>query len=605
MSTTLNKVSTFDLAFDYSVTASIITDIQGVIHRTNDKYAKLLGYTSDEMMHLTTFDLIPPEFIKAEKTELTKLINKELPRVTYKSQRVHKTGEPINIMVNAIAVYSNEAERPNRILKQIEATNTPYNTESIIHNNDFYLEKIMAEMPAYIYFKDLESRFLLVSDTLLDLFGIKHQSEVIGKTDFDFFAKEHAQQAFDDEQEILRLEKEIIQVEKEVWPNGKINWVHTTKKPLYDTNGVLIGTFGISKDITDLKDAEKAIEKAQLELEWKNSELEEMVADLKSTQSQLINTEKLAALGQLIAGIAHEINTPLGAINASSSNIKASFMQLIENVESNLAQFSVDEMDLLKLLLNKYNGYTDHTLGSREKRQLKKEIEQKINGSGNGNGNAIADIIVYLNQQDQLDTIINYINKTDILKVLKTGKSMVSVLKNSDNITIATDKASQVVSALKKYIHRTPDGKKTQTDIIDNIETVITLNHNKLKHGIEIIRNYDKIPFIYVYPDEISQVWNNLITNATHAMNNKGELFITIKDKKDTVVIEFRDTGSGIPDEIKDMIFMPFFTTKASGEGTGIGLDIVKRIVEKHDGIITIDTEINKGTTFSIELPKN
>ncbi|MFC0874940.1 PAS domain S-box protein [Saccharicrinis sp. FJH2] len=604
MSNTLNKVSTLDLVFEYSVTPSIITDIQGTIYKINAAFAELLGYTPDEMLELTTIDLTPPGNIKPEKKELAKLINNALPNVTYNSERLHKSGKPLHIKVNAIAIISDESDEPDRILQQFEVTGRQYNTVSQNHNKEFYLEKIMDEMPAYIYFKDLESRFLMASRSMLKVFGVKHQNELTGKTDFDFFAKEHAQQAFDDEQEILRTGKEIIQVEKEVWPNGKITWVHTTKKPLYDNTGMLIGTFGISKDVTDLKDAEKAIEKAHFELEWKNSELEEMLTDLKATQSQLINTEKLAALGQLIAGIAHEVNTPLGAINASNSNIKTSFTQLIDNIENNLAQFSIDEMNLLKLLLQNYNGFTNHTLGSREKRQLKKEIEKQINGSGNGNGNAIADIIVYLNQQDQLDTILSYTGRTDILKVLKSAKSMISVLKNSENISIATEKASQVVAALKKYIHRTPDGKKSQTDIIDNIETIITLNHNKLKHGVEIIRNYDKVPFIYVYPDEISQVWNNLITNAIHAMNNKGKIYISIKDKKDTVIAEFRDTGCGIPDEIRDMIFMPFFTTKASGEGTGIGLDIVKRIVEKHNGIITIDTEVDKGTTFSIELPK-
>ncbi|MFB6320031.1 PAS domain S-box protein [Saccharicrinis sp. FJH54] len=605
MSNTLKKASAFDMAFQYSTTASIITDMQGILVRMNKPYAELLGYAPDEARQLTTIDLIPPGLIKQEKAELAQLQNNSTSHITYNSQRIHKSGKTVNVKVNAIAVHSDETDHPDRILQQLEIAYNGNNSEAKTYSKEFYLEKIMAEMPAYIYFKDLESRFLMASRSMLRLFGVKHQSELIGKTDFDFFAREHAQQAFNDEQEILRTGKEIIQVEKEVWPNGRITWVHTTKKPLYNNNGTLIGTFGISKDITDLKDAEKAIEKAHFELEWKNSELEEMVADLRATQSQLINTEKLAALGQLIAGIAHEVNTPLGAINASNSNIKTSFTQLIDNVEQNLTLFSPEEMELLKLLLNNYTGYTNHTLGSREKRQLKKEIEQKINGSGNGNGNAIADIIVYLNQQDQLETIIAYLDKTDALKVLKSAKNMISVLKNSENIAIATEKASQVVSALKKYIHRTPDGKKSHTDIIDNIETVVTLNYNKLKHGVEIFRNYDKVPFIYVYPDEISQVWNNLITNAIHAMNNKGELHISVKDKSDTIIVEFRDTGSGIPDDIRDMIFMPFFTTKASGEGTGIGLDIVKRIVEKHNGIITIDTEINKGTTFSIELPKN
>ncbi len=117
MSNTLNKVSTFDLAFEYSVTASIITDIHGNIYKANNPFTELLGYTTDELIHLTTIDLIPPGSLKAERTKLINLINNALPQITYTSQRLHKTGKPINIKVNAIAIYTNDEGKPDRILQ--------------------------------------------------------------------------------------------------------------------------------------------------------------------------------------------------------------------------------------------------------------------------------------------------------------------------------------------------------------------------------------------------------------------------------------------------------------------------------------------------------
>jgi signal transduction histidine kinase len=146
-------------------------------------------------------------------------------------------------------------------------------------------------------------------------------------------------------------------------------------------------------------------------------------------------------------------------------------------------------------------------------------------------------------------------------------------------------------------------GEKVPTDIIDGIETVLTLYHNQLKQGIEVVRDYDELPKFDCYEDEMNQVWTNLIHNAIQAMDYKGILSISAKNNVDSITICFTDNGSGIEKDIQDKIFEPFFTTKKQGEGSGMGLDIVKRIIEKHDGKITFKSELGKGTEFIISLP--
>lgn len=131
---------------------------------------------------------------------------------------------------------------------------------------------------------------------------------------------------------------------------------------------------------------------------------------------------------------------------------------------------------------------------------------------------------------------------------------------------------------------------------------VLTIYHNLLKQGIEVIKNYGKVPAILCYPEEVNQVWTNLIHNAIQAMNNKGKLEIAVAEQNQHVVVILTDSGCGIPDKILARIFEPFFTTKPAGEGNGLGLDIVRRIVDKHQGKIEVESEPGR-TTFSVWLP--
>ena len=139
--------------------------------------------------------------------------------------------------------------------------------------------------------------------------------------------------------------------------------------------------------------------------------------------------------------------------------------------------------------------------------------------------------------------------------------------------------------------------------IEDGLDTVLTLYLNITKLGVEVTKSFEYNKPVRCYPDELNQVWTNLILNALQSMDYKGKIFIGTQENQGAVVITFRDTGAGIPIEIRDKIFNPFFTTKPLGEGTGIGLDIVKKIIEKHSGRIEFDSEINVGTEFRIYIP--
>ena len=159
-----------------------------------------------------------------------------------------------------------------------------------------------------------------------------------------------------------------------------------------------------------------------------------------------------------------------------------------------------------------------------------------------------------------------------------------------------------IVFALKSYARQDNSGQMTRANITDGIDVVLTLYHNQLKQGIEVIKNYESVPEILCYPEELNQVWTNLIHNAIQAMGDRGKLTITVTEQNNGVLVQITDSGAGIPAEIKDKIFTPFFTTKPAGEGTGLGLDIVSKIIDKHRGTIEVESEPGN-TVISVWLP--
>ncbi len=168
---------------------------------------------------------------------------------------------------------------------------------------------------------------------------------------------------------------------------------------------------------------------------------------------------------------------------------------------------------------------------------------------------------------------------------------------------IATNRAAKIMYALKNYARHDSKGEKINANIIEGIETVLTLYYNQFKQGVEVIRNYETdLPSILCYPDELNQVWTNLVHNALQAMGNKGTLTVDVKRHNSTMSISITDSGKGIPVEIQEKIFEPFFTTKPTGEGSGLGLNIVKQIVEKHEGKIQVYSIPGK-TTFTVFIP--
>jgi PAS domain S-box-containing protein len=545
----------------------------------------------------------------------------------------------------------------SKMVENLQESSTSVNKEKNL------LQTLLDNSVDTIYFKDLESKFIRISKSQAVRFGLKNANEAIGKSDFDFFAEEHAQPAFDDEQEIIRTGNPILyKEEEEVWPDRESNWVISTKLPLYDENKNVIGTFGVSRDVTAKKKMEELLyaEKEILSTTLMSisegviaTDNEGLITYINKRSEELTGFTSIESLDQPLSSI-------MKILNRKSEQINDDVIQLLYAIEKAKKESQRFTNPTLinkcgdKLLLNtsistiyaKNGQVVGHVvvfddITELQETETETALSQKMESIGQmASGIAheintpiqyVGDNLRYLQraftkvieiykmQKMQIEKITSAQSTVDDLQPMIDKADLKKVEWYIDEVPVSIDDAlagvervRKIVLAMREFSH--PSGKdKSFSDINKGIETTVTISRNEWKYVADIdLELEENLPLVNCYMDEINQVVLNMIINGTHAIkdvveNNpdeKGKITIKTQSTEKNVTISITDTGTGIPENIRDRVFDPFFTTKGVGKGTGQGLFLAHNIIiNKHRGVIKIESEEGKGTTFIIEIP--
>nr|WP_305906835.1 ATP-binding protein [Methylomarinum sp. Ch1-1]MDP4519542.1 ATP-binding protein [Methylomarinum sp. Ch1-1] len=445
----------------------------------------------------------------------------------------------------------------------IDDTDAQQNTVDMLQDNlygalresEARFKELADTLPAYIWVSNEQGERIYCNRQWQVLTGRaceqlnRHWSEVIHTKDRERMRQFYASML--EQNKAMETEYQVI------GQDMSVRWLLETVVPRTHKNGRLVGYMGCAIDFSRQKDIEQNLEQAveartvelQASAEKLEQEKQEQMAlnrQLQDAQLQLVQAEKMASIGQLAAGVAHEINNPLGYINSNLHTLQE-YLGDLEKV-SDMARQLAAQLPSDHVQVQAY-------------RQLKQDLD--------------LDFI----QEDLRNLVI-------------------------ESMEGAT-RAKQIVQDLRNFSH-VETKKREMFDIEQGLDATLNIVYNELKYRAKLHKHYAGLQPYECVGSQLNQVFMNLLVNAAHAIEAFGDITIrTGYREPDWLWVEVEDSGKGIPDEIKHKIFDPFFTTKPVGEGTGLGLSLTYKIVQDHNGKIEIDSTVGKGTRFRIYFPLN
>lgn len=415
------------------------------------------------------------------------------------------------------------------------------------------LQRILDSLPLNLFWKDQNSIYRGCNQPFAEVAGFSSMDEVLGKSDYELhWTNEEADLFRQFDQQVMQADVaqlRVVETPSEI--NEQQGWVATSKIPLHDETGAVIGILGLFEDITEQAKEEEALRRSEAELRRQAQQLRQTIGELQQAQTKLVQAEKMSSLGQLVAGIAHEINNPVSFIHG------------------NLCFARQHTDDLLGLIARYQQHYP----------QPQPELQAQIN-------------------EIELEFL-----QTDLPQLFQ---SMQVGAERICQIVLSLRSFSRLDEAEIKPVNL-HDGIDSTLMILQN-----RLRGGKANIPIQVVKDYGALPLVECYAGPLNQVFMNLLSNAIDAVEERLEqqpeicprILIQTRQVDQQVEISIIDSGAGISPDVASQIFDPFFTTKAPGKGTGLGLSISYQIItERHGGKLSCTSERGQGTEFKVEIP--
>lgn len=383
--------------------------------------------------------------------------------------------------------------------------------------------------------------------------------------------------------------------------------IKTWQKMLLRSEQQRVDALRQSEQLLEQKVALRTAELSQSHAALSEAKLaaEKALVDLQSTQAQLVQSEKMASLGLLVDNVAHEMNSPIGAVKSSGQTIAQALHEVLPRLPELFAVLDPTSRDLFTRLISQSIAHADQTLSAREERQMVKGVVKQLQELGVAHTtDSNARLLVQFRVQDQLTDYLSLLQHPHHELIFDVAHALAAIVHGTNNINLAVGRVSRIIYALKAFSSHENSSLMMLSPVQPTLQIALDSYRNSMKLGVELVCQWESVDLVRCVPDDLVQVWSNLIHNALQAMKMHGTLTVSISQQHDDVVIGFRDTGPGLTPEVQAKMFEPFFTTRTSGEGSGLGLAVVKKIIDKHRGKIMVDSVLGAGCFIQVHLPR-
>ncbi|KUO59639.1 hypothetical protein APF79_05710 [bacterium BRH_c32] len=641
---------------DYARIGIAILNFNGNPLITNAYLQNLLQYSGKELRRLTFRDFTHPHDVASDSRLYEELVAGLRQEYKVDKRYIRKDGEIVNAKATVSMIFD-KYNKKKYILAFVEDVTEQLKIEKKLLSEQALLSRLMEGIPDSIYFKDLQSRFIKVNNAAAKKLGFSYPEELIGKSDADIFGKEHSSEAFNDEQNIIKTQRPLInKEEKEIYQDGKVTWASTTKLPLFDENGKIIGTFGMSRDVTE----DKKIYKTQ-EAVFKVSEAAISIEnfDLFYQEIHSIISELMPAENFYIALFDKNKNT----IQLAYFVDKYDTLDKIEyNIGKGLTEYVIRTgkailVDAAKDAELREKGEVElvgepQAIWMGVPLKIKSETFGVIALQDYENPNAYTyedmQILIYVSEQiaqvfqrrraieeisryteelrqlnmtkDKFFSIIAHDLRNPFITILGFSELLLSDFQEltEEEKIYYIEEMQNSANLSHNLLQNLLQWSRSQTGRIDfsprviNIHNMVMQNFELLKQtaakkGISLINEVDEVINIEADEDMTDTIFRNLITNAIKFTPDGGSIKINALPEGSMALINVIDSGVGMDEDTKSKLFRLDVNHSSLGtsqeKGTGLGLILCKEFVEKHNGKIWVESSKGEGTTFTFTLP--